>query len=73
METYTIDSKKTRCRDDALSWQIGEESSKLVVHITDPTILIEQDSLYDKEAHSKVTKVDIGDFHMPMLPTFITY
>lgn len=73
METLTIDNKKTKSRDDAVSWQFNDNHKKLFVHITDPSILVKPDSIFDKDAKEKVMKVDIGDFHMPMLPPFITY
>lgn len=71
LQTYTIDEKKTRCRDDAMSWEIDGDVMKLHVHIADVSEVLS--SKIDADAKEKIMSTYIGDFIRPMLPNFITY
>jgi hypothetical protein len=46
-EVITLDSSKTRCRDDAFSFC---EDSSIRAYITDITQLLQEKSLFDKDA-----------------------
>ena len=73
LPTFTIDGKKTRCRDDAMSWEIDEDVWKLHVHIADISEVLPANSKIDVDAKDKLMSTYIGDFIRPMLPNFITY
>ena len=73
LPTFTIDGKKTRCRDDAMSWEMDGDVWKLYVHIADISETLPANSKIDADAKEKLMSTYIGDFIRPMLPNFITY
>jgi exoribonuclease R len=73
LTTYTIDGKKTRCRDDAISWLVDGDVQKLFVHITDISDILPAGSKIEAEAKEKLMSTYIGDFIRPMLPGFLSY
>ena len=70
LPTVTIDSKGTKCRDDAISFLSSQD---VKVHITDITALVPQSSLFDSDAKENAQTTYVGDFVRPMLPPQIAY
>lgn len=68
---FTIDPKKSKDLDDAISCELIDEEKGLLeigVHIADPSYFIPKDSPIDKEALNRTTTVYLVHRNIPMLP-----
>jgi len=68
LPTVAIDDSGTFEVDDAISWEIGEESDRLWVHIADVAAAIPIDSPLDAEARRRALSIYQPDRTIPMFP-----
>ena len=67
--TFTIDPKKAKDYDDALSFKkIEENLFEVGIHIADVSHYVQPNTLIDKEAYKRATSVYLVDRVVPMLP-----
>ncbi len=66
----SIDTKRARALDDALSIQhVDGNIFRVGIHVSDVAALIDKDSVIDKEAQSRIASTYIlKNYHKPMLP-----
>ncbi|MBN1552855.1 RNB domain-containing ribonuclease [bacterium] len=69
LDTFTIDNRETKDRDDALSLRIlSENKLELGIHITDVAEYIVPDSFLDLEARERSQTLYMPDQVIPMFP-----
>lgn len=72
LKTWAIDSPGSKDRDDAFSFEKNESGYTLWVHIADPSEIVKQDSMLDKEAARRGSSIYMPDMRINMFPESIS-
>ncbi len=68
ISTFSVDDAHTRDVDDAISFEIENETISVGIHITDVASFIEPGSSLDKEASVRSTSIYLPEGKIPMIP-----
>ena len=71
--TFTIDPKKAKDFDDALSFKVlAKDRFEIGIHIADVSHYVKPNSILDLEAYDRATSVYLVDRVVPMLPEVLS-
>ena len=68
-DVITIDDEETKERDDAFSLKKTDGKLEFAIHISDPSTLINRDSVLDKSARINSSSIYLPEKTVPMLPS----
>jgi exoribonuclease-2 len=69
LAVFSIDSETTRDIDDAVSIELGDEGSRIGIHITDVAEFILPGTQLDREASERTASLYMPEGKIPMLPS----
>lgn len=72
LKTWAIDSPGSKDRDDAFSFEKTDDGYTLWVHISDPSELIKEGSILDKEAARRGSSIYMPDLRVHMFPDILS-
>ncbi len=72
LKSWAIDSPGSKDRDDAFSFEKTDDGYTLWVHISDPSELIKEGSVLDKEAARRGSSIYMPDLRVHMFPDILS-